>query len=86
MAAITTAQYAQMVKTARDFESMFVARMLDRAGAGLKSKGAFFGGHAEEQFRSVLNDHYGKAVAMRGGLGIADMVLGQMIRMQEMRP
>jgi flagellar protein FlgJ len=90
MAAITPAQYAQFARTAQEFESMFVSKMLDSATQGLKSKGAFFGGNAEDQFRSLLNEHYGKAVAQRGnsggGLGIADAVLAQMIRMQEANP
>jgi peptidoglycan hydrolase FlgJ len=86
MAAITPAQYAQFARTAKDFESMFVSKMLDSATQGLKSKGTFFGGNAENQFRSLLNEHYGKAVSQRGGFGIADAVLQQMIRMQEANP
>jgi flagellar protein FlgJ len=86
MAAITPAQYAQFARTAQEFESMFVSKMLDSASQGLKSKGAFFGGNAETQFRSLLNEHYGKSVARAGGLGIADAVLAQMIRMQEANP
>ena len=83
MSAITPAQLTRMQNTAREFEAMFVSKMLDTATAGLHSKGAFFGGKAEESFRSVLNEHYGKAVANAGsGLGVADIVLREMIRLQ----
>lgn len=86
MAAITPAQYVQMGKTAREFESMFVSRMLESATTGLSTKGTFFGGSGEAQFRSLLNEHYGKAVTQHGGLGIADAVLREMVRLQEAKP
>jgi flagellar protein FlgJ len=83
MSAIAPTQLSRMQATAREFEAMFVAKMLDTATAGLKTKGAFFGGQAEESFRSVLNEEYGKAVANAGpGLGLADMVLQEMLRLQ----
>ena len=86
MTTVSPAQYAQMAKTARDFESFFVSRMLESASAGLKTSGAFFGGNGEAQFRSLLNDQYGKQVAQHGGLGIADAVLREMVRLQEANP
>ena len=86
MTAVTPAQCAQMTKTARDFESMFVSRMLESASQGLKTSGTFFGGSGEAQFRSLLNYEYGMQIAKHGGLGIADSVLSQMIRMQEAQP
>ena len=83
MSDIAPAQLARMQATARSFEGMFVAKMLDSATAGLKTKGAFLGGAGEETFRSVLNEEYGRAVAnATPGLGIADMVLQEMIRLQ----
>lgn len=86
MAAISPTQYAQMAKTAREFESMFVTRMLESASTGIKTKGEFLGGSGEAQFRSLLNEQYGKEIAKHGGFGIADIVLSQMLRMQEAMP
>lgn len=86
MATVTPTQYAQMGRTAREFESMFVTRMLESATSGLKTKGSFFGGNGEAQFRSMLNEQYGKEVARHGGIGIADAVLREMVRMQEANP
>ena len=83
MATVTATQYLQMQKTARDFEAMFVSRMLESASSGLSTKGTFFGGSGEAQFRSLLNEQYGKEVAKHGTLGIADSVLREMVRMQE---
>jgi len=42
----------------------------------------FSGGHGEEMFRGVLAEKLGTAIANRGGIGIAPMVLDQMIKMQ----
>jgi len=86
MAAITSVQFMQMQKTARDFEAMFVSRMLESATSGLSTKGTFFGGSGEAQFRSLLNEQYGKQVAQHGGLGIAEAVLREMVRLQEAQP
>jgi hypothetical protein len=48
---------------------------------------AFFGGGmAEGPLRSLLFQEYGKAVAARGGLGIADMVQKEILRLQEVNP
>jgi len=87
MATITPTQHAAMQKTARDFEAMFVSRMLESASAAANTKKSMFtGGKAEEQFRSLLNDHYGRSVAKHGGLGIAESVLKEMVRLQEAKP
>ncbi|MFC1674115.1 rod-binding protein [Pseudomonadota bacterium] len=34
-------------------------------------------------WRSLMVDEYGKSVAKSGGIGIADQVLAQMIKLQE---
>jgi len=83
MSTVTPTQYAKMAQTARDFESMFISRMLESTTSGLKTKGSFFGGNGEAQFRSMLNEQYGKELAKHGGIGIADAVLRQMVQMQE---
>lgn len=70
-------------KTAREFEAFFISQMVSHMFAGIESDGLFGGGHGEEMFRSLLIDEYGKAVAQRGGLGIADSVRAEMLRMQE---
>lgn len=75
---------AAIDKAAREFEAMFVSAMIQPMFEGVKSGDGFFGGgHGEDAFNSMLVDEYGKAIAKRGGLGIADMVKREMLRMQE---
>jgi len=74
---------AQMRKTAEDFESHFLGQMFEMMSTGIKTDGPFGGGHAEATWRSFLNQEYGKQMAKHGGIGVADTVYAQMIKMQE---
>jgi len=74
---------AQMRKAAEEFEAMFLSQMLGHVFDGIKTDGAFGGGHAEKMYRSLLVDEYGKSMARAGGIGIADQVMQQMLRQQE---
>jgi len=56
--------------------------MLEAMTKGIKTDGLFGGGHAEEMWRGVMNQEYGKAIAKSGGFGIADKVYNQMIQAQ----
>ena len=70
-------------EAAQDFEAFFLSQMLQPMFAGISTDGPANGGEAEEMWRSFQVDEYGKAFARAGGIGIADMVFREMIRMQE---
>lgn len=72
-------------KTAKDFEAMFMTQMLQHMFSGLdKQDGMFGGGHAEQMFRPMLLDEYGKMIAHRGnGIGLADQVTRSLLATQE---
>jgi Rod binding domain-containing protein len=70
-------------QAAEDFEAFFLARYFDAMQMGLESDGPMGGGHSEEIFRSVLNDEYAKVISGRGGIGIADAVYREILRIQE---
>src|SRR3712207_1187550 len=55
-------------KAAEEFEGQFMAEMLKHMFSGIETDGPFGGGHAEETFRSLLVDQYGKQVTRAGGL------------------
>ena len=58
--------------------------MIGHMFSGIKADGLFGGGNAEEMFRSLLTDEYGKSVARSGGIGIADQVVRSvMLQFQE---
>ena len=43
----------------------------------------FGGGQAGDMYRSMLNEEYGRAIAKSGGIGVADQVMQQILKMQE---
>ncbi len=74
---------AKMREVAQDFESVFLAEMIRPLFESVKLDSPFGGGQAEDIFSSMQVDEYAKALSKRGGVGIADQVLDQLIRMQE---
>ena len=73
----------RMRDVAEDFESVFIAEMIRPMFENVGAEAPFGGGAGEEIWRNMQVDEYGKAIAKSGGVGIADAVLDQMIRMQE---
>lgn len=69
--------------TARDFESQFISSMFQSMFKGLKTDETFGGGQGEEMFRSLLVDQYGKEMTKSGGIGLADTVYSEIIKLQE---
>lgn len=74
---------AKAREAAQDFEAFFLSQMLQPMFADLETEEPFGGGEAESLWRSLQVDEYGKAFARKGGVGIADMVLREMIKLQE---
>jgi len=68
---------------AKDFEAMFMTEMIKPMFEGIKTDNKFGGGKGEEIFRGFMIEEYGKLMAERGDIGIADSVKAEMIRMQE---
>ena len=82
-AKISAAQMAAVDKTAKEYEAGFVSAMLESMFAGIKTNKLFGGGSGEDMYRSLLNQEYGKAIAERGSLGIADAIKREMLHLQE---
>ena len=72
-------------KAAQDFEAMFIAQMLKPMFQGLSTEGMFGGGKGEEMYRSLMVEEYGKTIAKAGGVGIADQVKAEMLKLQEVK-
>ena len=86
LANISDKNRAQMEKTAQDFESFFMAQMFQYMSSGIKADSTFGGGQAEEMLRSLLTDEYGKLSSRAGrGIGIADSVMREMIKLQDVQ-
>jgi Rod binding domain-containing protein len=73
-------------KAAEDFEAVFIAQMMEPMFKGLKTDGPFGGGNGEMVFRSLMIQEVGKEIAGAGGIGIADGVYREMLKMQGLEP
>lgn len=77
------ASLEKMRETAQDFEAVFLSQMMKPMFEGIQTDGMFGGGQAEQMYRDLMVDEYGKSVSKAGGIGIADAVMREMIKMQE---
>jgi flagellar protein FlgJ len=73
---------AEVEDAARQFESVFLSKMLEGMSTGL-SGSVLSGGQAEATWRSFMNDEYAKLISRSGGIGVADAVQKAMLGMQE---
>ena len=80
--ALPNGDMARIRRTAQDFEATFLAQMLRPMFEGLSTEAPFGGGHAEETWRGFMIDEMGKQISRAGGIGLADQVMAEMIRMQ----
>lgn len=69
-------------KSAQEFESVFLTQMVSQMYSGLDAQGPFGGGFAEETYRSLLYQEIGRQMAAGGGVGIADAVYEEIVKMQ----
>ena len=80
-----TADLEKMRQTAQDFEAVFLSQMLKPMFQNLSAEAPFGGGAAEEMWQSLMVDEYGKSIAKSGGIGIADAVMSEMLKLQEVQ-
>lgn len=79
---LSALERAEAEEAARQFESVFLARMLEGMTTGLAGS-VLSGGQAETTWRSFMNDEYAKLISRSGGVGVADAVLKAMLGVQE---
>jgi Rod binding domain-containing protein len=83
--AASEAQKAKAKDAAQKFESQFLSSMFQQMFQGLQSDGPFGGGFGEEMFRSVMTDAMAKQVVKAGGVGVADTVQREILKMQGLK-
>ncbi|MFT5438168.1 MAG: flagellar protein FlgJ [Alphaproteobacteria bacterium] len=72
-------------KSAQEFEAFFLSQMVGHMFEGLDVDAQFGGGQGETVYRSLMVQEYGRTLSKAGGVGIADMVGREMMRLQETR-
>ena len=83
--AAQAANAARIKKTAEDFETSFLSQMLKPMFEGLSTDGEFNGGEAEGTWRSFMIDAMAKQAVKSGGIGLTNVVMTEMLKMQETR-
>ncbi len=69
-------------KAAQEFEAVFLAQMMEHMFAEVDlSPGSE--GPGDDIYKSMLIDEYGKLMSRSGGIGVADHVKREMLRVQE---
>ena len=68
---------------AEEFEAVFLTQMVNAMFAGIETDELTGGVHGEDIFRSVLDQEFASAMARQGGIGIADDVLKEILKYQE---
>jgi Rod binding domain-containing protein len=80
--ALPSAQMDELRRIAQEFESMVLRELLAPMFEALETEGLGGGGAGERMFRPMLVGEYAEGMAARGGVGLADMVLGELVRLQ----
>ena len=70
---------------AEDFEAFFLGQMLQPMFSSIEPSKPFGGGHAEKIWKSLMVDEVGKSMAKNGGIGLADMIQRDLLKMQEVQ-
>lgn len=82
--ALTPEQVEKTRKSAQDFEAMAIGQLLQPMFNTVDtSKGLFGGGKGEAAWKPMMVDEMAKMLAKSGGIGIADSVMKEMLRIQE---
>ena len=72
----------QIEHTAKQFEAAFIAQMLGPMFEGAELSAPFGGGPGEAAFKSFLLDAVAEQMSRAGGLGLADDLTRQMLKLQ----
>jgi len=80
-----TADAAKAREAAENFEAFYLSQTFEEMFQDIEPDSMFGGGQGEKVFRSLLFQEYGKQTAKAGGIGIADMVQKEILRLQEVQ-
>lgn len=70
-------------QASEEFEAIFLSQMLAPMFETIEEDPMFGGGPGESMYRSLLVEEYGNILAQTGGIGLADHLQQELIRLQE---
>ena len=74
---------AQIDKTAKDFESVFLSQMLETMFGESLGDEMFGDSETQEIYKGMMMEEYGKQIVNSGGIGIAGYVRQELLKLQE---
>jgi len=82
MSTAELAKRGEIGAAAKDFEASFLSIMLQQMFTGVDVSEPFGGGPGEQMFRSFLTEAIAKQTVKAGGIGVADAVNREMLKIQ----
>lgn len=73
----------KITQAAEQFESVFLSEMFNHMFSNVGTDATFGGGPGEDMWKSVLVQEYAKVVSRTGGIGVAEQVKREMLKIQE---
>lgn len=83
IAARTQGNPAATDQAAEEFEAVMLTAMLKPIFEGIETSEMFGGGEGEKMWKGLLVEEYAAEMAASGGIGIADQVRSELLRIQE---
>lgn len=76
--------YDKLRKQAVELEGVFLTTLMKEMFSSIRTDEAGFGGgFAEETWRGMQAEQFAGVLAENGGIGLADQLLGDLLRLQE---
>ena len=76
--------YEKLRKQAVELEGVFLNTLMKEMFASIQTdESSFGGGFAEETWRGMQGEQFANAIAEQGGIGLADQLMGDLLRLQE---
>lgn len=76
--------YETLHQQAKDLEGVFLNTLMKEMFSSVKTDDqSFGGGFAEETWRGMQAEQFANAMADNGGIGLADQLMGDLLRLQE---
>ena len=80
----TTPGYERLHKQAVELEGVFLNTLMKEMFSSIKTdEESFGGGFAEETWRGMQAEQFATALAEKGGIGLADQLMSDLLRLQE---
>jgi peptidoglycan hydrolase FlgJ len=81
--AARTTNDAKADAAAKDFESLFLAQMLESMFGESLGDDLFGDAETNEVYKGLMMEEYGRQIANAGGIGIADYLKRELLKAQE---